>query len=207
MRDSPISLRSAVQTKCCVCFVPLKIFQNFARGTIFRNIEISEYRAFGTLAVPVWMSLRAPASTSYVCAPFSLLHARATEQLSKLSGWIQWAVTPMKLCLRAVEQCVVVAMYLMFCIVSWLIIPFLSVINIFSETDCKENLIVFIVIVNVTIRRLPWSSSISVHVLVPWYYLSLILVGRCPILITLIICIWSCIDYPQGVYFLRPPVS
>src|SRR4029434_6908822 len=30
----------------CVCVVPLKIFLNFARGTIFRNIEISEYRAF-----------------------------------------------------------------------------------------------------------------------------------------------------------------
>ena len=89
----------------------------------------------------------------------------------------------------------------------WLIIPFLFVINIFSETDCKENLIVFIVIVNVTIRRRPWSSSISAHVLVSWYYLSLVLVGRCPILITLIICIWSCIDYPQGVYLLRPPLT
>jgi len=44
-------------------------------------------------------------------------------------------------------------------------------------------------------------SSISAHVLVPWYYLSLILVGRCPILFTLIICIRSCIDYQQGVYF------
>src|SRR4029434_6969631 len=30
----------------CV-FCALKIFQNVARGTIFRNIEISEYRAFG----------------------------------------------------------------------------------------------------------------------------------------------------------------
>src|SRR4029434_11076469 len=91
--------------------------------------------------------------------------------------------------------------------VSWLIIPFLSVINIFSETDCKENLIVFIVIVNVTIMRRPWSSSISAHVLVSWYYLSLILVGRCPIFFTLIICIRSCIDYHQGVFLLRPPLT
>src|SRR4029434_2059349 len=51
MRDSPVSV-SAPQTKCCVCFVPLKIFLNFARRTIFRNIEISEYRAFGTLGRP-----------------------------------------------------------------------------------------------------------------------------------------------------------
>ena len=84
---------------------------------------------------------------------------------------------------------------------------FFLFVNVFSETDCKENLIVFIVIVNVTIRRRPWSSSISAHVLVPWYYLSLILVGRCPILITLIICIRSCIDYQQGVYLLRPPLT
>src|SRR4029434_1885808 len=51
MRDSPVSV-SAAQTKCCVCFVPLKIFLNFGRRTIFRNIEISEYRAFGTLGRP-----------------------------------------------------------------------------------------------------------------------------------------------------------
>src|SRR4029434_4426832 len=52
MRDSPVSV-TAPQTKCCVCFVPLKIFLNYARGTIFRNIEISEYRAFGTLGRPL----------------------------------------------------------------------------------------------------------------------------------------------------------
>ena len=44
MRDSLVSV-TAAQTKCCVCFAPLKIFLNFARRTIFRNIEISEYRA------------------------------------------------------------------------------------------------------------------------------------------------------------------
>src|SRR4029434_1851242 len=36
MRDSPVSV-SAAQTKCCVCFVPLKIFLNFAMSLHFQN--------------------------------------------------------------------------------------------------------------------------------------------------------------------------
>src|SRR4029434_11161808 len=49
MRDSPVSVSAPLRKLNAVCFVPLKIFLNYARGTIFLNIEISEYRAFGTL--------------------------------------------------------------------------------------------------------------------------------------------------------------
>ena len=49
MRDSPVSVSALLCKRNAVCFVPLKIFLNFARGTIFRNIEISEKWAFGTL--------------------------------------------------------------------------------------------------------------------------------------------------------------
>ena len=50
MRDSPVSASAPLRKLNAVCVLcHLKYFLNYARGTIFRNIEISEYRAFGTL--------------------------------------------------------------------------------------------------------------------------------------------------------------
>ena len=150
------------------------------------HYRVFVWRILSRIGFSNWLNFPSLASKNYSAYRFNL-------------GALGQAVPPTELFLWSVPSGVPNML--------WLIIPFLFVINIFSETDCREYLIVFIVIVNITIRRRPWSSSISAHVLVPWYYLSLILVGRCPILITLIICIWSCIDYPQGVYFLRPPLT
>ncbi|KAK6307385.1 hypothetical protein J4Q44_G00225330 [Coregonus suidteri] len=52
-----------------------------------------------------------PANTSKVCEPLNRLQARAAEHLLRLSGSIQWTVTPMKFCLLADQQSVVVAMW------------------------------------------------------------------------------------------------
>lgn len=58
-----------------------------------------------------WMSFRALANTSNVCAPLSCWQARAAEHLLRLLGSIQWPVTPMKLRLLADQQSVVVAIW------------------------------------------------------------------------------------------------
>ena len=57
----------------CVCFVPLKIFLNFARGTIFRNIEISEYRAFATMGRPPFSDRESLSTTAQFRNIFELL--------------------------------------------------------------------------------------------------------------------------------------
>lgn len=46
-----------------------------------------------------------------VCEPLNRLQARAAEHLVRLSGSIQCAVTPIKLCLLTDQQSVVVAMW------------------------------------------------------------------------------------------------
>lgn len=50
--------------------------------------------------------------TSNVCEPLSCLQARAAEHLLRLLESIQWPVTPMKLCLQADQQSVVMVIWL-----------------------------------------------------------------------------------------------